>query len=502
MADFFSGSLQSRAARGNFQSMAGSPAYESRYISFDEFIRSKGPEAAMRARDPISFRGLWSEYSNRYPQSARIAVTQDAFRQMGGESPIEQGLRQAGDYRSYMQQMKAAGAEEFMLTPQSFAASDVRKREKGRETMQEFYKGRGTGEKVGDMSPDAGFKRRDGEKMIKVPVGPRGELQLENIKGGERATRFRMIPESEVDRMRIEQGKAGLGVRQIGVDEKRMEETEKMQEAEPRLREQENILSGYEETEKKRSERYKLEGLIEQDADIRDNPEYGALVAEAYTAVASGVSAENAMRDLRSSAQLPEIKVQRQRESERLREERSQKSKLEYLERATGYKKEIYNKQQEDRREIEKLKLAGDLQQAAMVAQRADEDAIQHLGALGRALETARANLNARDPVEDAQKVMELNGTISKLLQEQNEFLEKRSYYESVINAAPAPGSLRVPEYQVFGGQPQPTAPASGASNYVMVRLSNGSEVRVLNTPAMLNGIRQRDPGAQIIGSM
>jgi len=432
---------------------------------------------------------LWSEYSNRYPQSARIAVAQDAFRQMGGESPIEQGLRQARDYQSYMQQMKAAGAEEFMLTPQSFAASDVRKREKGRETMQEFYKGRGTGEKVGDMSQDVPFKKKGAEAMVKVPVGPRGELQLD--KAGQPATRFRTLPQSEVDRLKLEQGKLGLGVRELGVAEQRMTETEKMQEAEPRLREQENILSGYEETEKRRSERYKLEGLIEQDADIRDNPEYGALVAEAYTAVASGVSAENAMRDLRSSAQLPALKEERQRERERQREERSQKAKMEYLEKVQGYRKDIYDQQQRDRLEIEKYKQAGNLQQAAMAARRAELDAEKHIGVLNRALAAAEADLRTKDPVEDAEAVSALSRTVSSIIDEKNKFLNAQSEFRETINAAPSAGSVRVPEYQGFGGQPQSAAPTSGD---VRIRMPDGRIFEVdpsaVESALRLGGVR------------
>jgi hypothetical protein len=458
MADFFSGSLQSRAAQGNFQSMAGSPAYESRYISFDEFIRSKGPEAAMRARDPISFRGLWSEYSNRYPQSARIAVTQDAFRQMGGESPIEQGLRQSRDYQSYMQQMKAAGAEEFMLTPQSFAASDVRKREKGRETMQEFYKGRGTGEPVGDMSPDVPFKKKGAEAMVKVPVGPRGELQLD--KAGQPATRFRTLPQSEVDRLKMEQGARGLA-------EERLKEDIAMQGDQPRLARQEEELAGIQDTAQIRSELGKFQELVSMDEKIAQDPEYASFMNQGFSAVRGGMSAENALKYVKGLGGVGAVKEERQRERERLRE--AARSDLARTER--DFKIDYYQWKAGQDQAIRDAQSSGDRQGVAMRAQAAYDDLRAHTGALQRGIDALRAKISRAK--EDNER-SDIESQISTLQSELDDARQSMSYYMSIRNSEPAAPTQVAPFPRPYEGQPEGYQGERPRPGFVIVKTQYG----------------------------
>ena len=495
MADFFSGSLQSRATRGNFTSMMAAPSYESRYISFDEFVRSKGPGASMQARNPMGFRSLWSEYSNRYPQSARIAVSQDALRQMGGEGALEQGLRQSSEYQRYMQGMKAAGAEQFMLTPQSFAAQDAQRQRKRQETMQEFYKGRGTGEPVGDMSQDQPFKKQVGDKMVKVPVGPKGELLLDQAgqPGAKFATKTRTLPQSEVDRLKMQEQARGLGV-------KKMAEDVKIQALKPRLGAAQEEAAGREDSAYVRQELGKFQDLVAMDEKIAQDPEYASYMNQGYSAIRNGMSAQNALRYVKGLGGVGQVKEERQRERERLREQ----FRLNLAREDRDFKIDVYEWEAREDRLIQAAKLAGDVRDANDRSQRTIDGLNKHIGALERAIKIKEGE---KASTKDQEEIGNINNLISSMQAEIVKHKASVSRRESEINAT----STTLPELTPFprGSQGEPTGytggsntPAPTGGGMVRMRLTDGREIQVQSGSDLQRAILQRDPRATVIGGM
>ena len=483
MADFFSGSLQSRATRGNFTSMMAAPAYESRYIPFEEFVRSKGSGAIAKARNPMGFRSLWSEYSNRYPQSARIAVNKEAFRQMGGEGALEQGRRQSSEYEQYMQGMKAAGAEQFMLTPQSFAAQDAQRQRKRQETMQEFYKGRGTGEPVGDMSPDQPFKKQVGDKMVKVPVGPKGELLLD--KAGQPATKFRSLPQSEVDRLKMQEQARGLGVA-------KMAEDVKVQALEPRLGAAQEEAADRQDSAYVRKELGKFQDLVGMDEKIAQDPEYASYMNQGYSAIRNGMSAENALKYVKGLGGVGQVKEERQRERERLREA----ARLKAAETNRDFKVDYYEWKAREDRAIQNARFAGDAQAASMRARSAYDALSKHKYALTRAITEAEAE---KRMTKDQNEIDNINDRIATFQTEVRDVTSSMSEYESIMNASPA--TLPAPAPFPSGYQSQPTgytggstAPASGSGD-VRIRMPDGRIFEVdpsaVDAAIRIGGVRQ-----------
>lgn len=326
----------------------------------------------MKARDPIGFRSLWSEYSNRYPQSARIAVNQDAFRQMGGEGALEQGLRQSSEYQRYMQGMKAAGAEQFMLTPQSFAAQDVQGRRKGQDVMAEFYKGRGTGEPVGDMSPDQPFKKQVGDKMVKVPVGPKGELLLD--KAGQPATKFRSLPQSEVDRLKMQ--------------EMRRQEDVKLQEMQPRVAELEGRLGrtekveyGLAEADRVIAEIQGFSKMLEGDP-IMSQPDYASKIKQGQDLIRGGGSAADAYRLVKGAGGMAGVQQER---AMSLIERRGQIA-ADLKRMGLDYNQRAAEDARDERERIRQLSMQGNISRFNLEKSRAASSVLKDIGARERAI--------------------------------------------------------------------------------------------------------------------
>lgn len=432
---------------------------ESSFVSFNEWIDSMPNANEIRRRmsaDPFVRRDLMNAYARRYPRSATITANMMQRNLGQEESPYDRTMRLAREYESYRSKSSLIPGNQFIMSPEEFAREDARRVadriQRSRQVTRMDY--------VQDKPEFKGGKA--GQEKVKVPVGPSGELQIE--RAGRDSTKFRMLPKSDVERMIMEKRKEVVAAGQQDINEMKLEEARKMQQAEPALREQTARLRGFEESEKLRgesekvrNERSKLDAILRQNPAILQNPEYSSLISDAYSSVNAGVPAEMAARDLVGTGKLPEIKEKRQRERERLREA----ARSDIAQKERDFKIDIYQWRAEQNQAIRDAQARGDAQAISMRAQDAYDGVMRHAGALQRGIDGLRSKMSR---AKDENEKLDIESQISTLQSELDDTKQSMSYYMSIRNAPP-PAPAQVPSLSGYvGGQLAPQAEALGQS--------------------------------------
>lgn len=419
---------------------------ESSFVSFSDWLDQFPNASEIRRRmstDPIVRSKMMNAYIQNNPRSAWITASAADNARRSEESPYERTMRLARDYESYKSKASLIPNNPFIMSPEEFAREDARRVadriQRARQVTRSEY--------VQDKPEFKGAKA--GEEKVKVPVGPNGELQIE--RAGRDSTKFRMLPKSEVEKLIMEKRKDIFAAGQQDINEMKLEEARKMQQADPALREQTARLRGFEESEKLRgesekvrNERSKLDAILRQNPGILQNPEYSSLISEAYSSVNAGVPAEMAARDLVGTGKLPEIREGRQRERERLRE--AARSELARTER--DFKVNFYQWKAGIDQSIRDAESRGDAQSAAMEAQKAYDDIRAHAGALQRGIEALRIKMSGAK--EEKEKI-NIESQIQPLQAELDDARLSMSYYMSRRDAPP-PTPTQVPALSGYGG--------------------------------------------------